>query len=146
MNRPRFSGELAPIVGRTGHDRVAIGPQSNRDREPRSRLSFNHCHLIPLEGMPTMFRRSWLRFRLKGTTVAPRSNHDRVAIGLRSRDSCISGRPPSDEDQRLQVSPRATEVVKDRDRLIHSRRRSNASSVSTCHQLSAPSNHLNSFF
>ena len=33
MNQPRFGGELAPIVGRSGHDRVAIGPRSNRDRE-----------------------------------------------------------------------------------------------------------------
>ena len=34
MMKPRLGGELAPIVGRSGHDRIAIGPRSNCDREP----------------------------------------------------------------------------------------------------------------
>ena len=47
--QPRFDCELALIVGRSGHDRVAIELRSNRDRESRSWSNLNPHHLMNLE-------------------------------------------------------------------------------------------------
>ena len=48
------------------------------------------------------------------TMIEPRSHRDRATIVRRSWFLPIY-HPPSDEDQRIQVSPRATEVAKDCD-------------------------------
>ena len=46
VNQPRSRGDRATIVGRSGHDRVMIGPRSNQDREPRSWGIVDRCRPI----------------------------------------------------------------------------------------------------
>ena len=65
--------ESAPIWRWISSDRGAIGPWSNRDREPRLMLGFNRCRPIQLEGV-------WCWFRDGGSTIVGRSGHDRTAI------------------------------------------------------------------
>ena len=72
LNPSRFGGELAPIVGLSGHDRVAIRPRSNRDREPRSRLSFNRLSDSvgrDADDVPTIV-----------ALISPQRDHDRAMI------------------------------------------------------------------
>ena len=120
-NQPIFGGELAQIVGRSGHDRSTIEPRSwativvklqsmASDEVGRSVALIPRC------------RGPWSRLIV--ATIARRLGHDRVeggqwsrrnrtTIASRSDHDCIAIRscfPPSDEDRDLMEIGRSREL------------------------------------
>ena len=137
---------LAPMARRSGNDRVAIGPRSRRDRVL---LSTMICWRRPSDGDRTVQRVPRLA-KVRGRSRVV------VAVWWRSRDHRVSTpcSPIVKSGRSVTVRWRSTHPGEstrhwDRERswssdeaLIHSRRWSNASRVSTCHEVRARSHPL----